>query len=256
MPFQTIFTSFYHEINHQDHHCNLDHCIKINCLFVGVLAIQVKKSFVLLVICEDIYHYQDDMTEMTLTEITSQGPGCFLTCVVSFDCLIKSTGFCNFGQIQTFLWQSKTLLIYFINLKVMVFLERGDQELSIGSLISLLPFRLVGWNFTWKLTILTVENAKFVKSRKKYKMAETPLSSGQNAFPRSFFLGFGGVFVLKSAFGFLIRAPEVPFLVPLKSVNYPKSGLVLAFQGYQKWYFRCPNQKSENTFQYKYPPKT
>ena len=67
------------------------------------------------------------------------------------------------------------------------------------------------------------------------KMVEKPLSSGQNAFPRSFFLGFGGVFVLKSAFGFLIRAPEVPFLVPLKSVNYPKSGLVLADLGKAFW---------------------
>ena len=135
----------------------------------------------------------------------------------------------HFREFTLFLWQSKTMFKCFINLKVMVHLERGDQGLSIGSLKSFLPFRLVGWNFTWKLTILTVENAKFVKSRKKCKMAKTPLSSGQNAFPRSFFLGFGGVFVLKSAFGFLIRAPEVPFLVPLKSVNYPKSGLVLAF---------------------------
>ena len=153
-------------------------------------------------------------------------------------------------KITLFLWQSKTLLKYFMNLKEKVFLERGDQELSIGGLISFLPFRLVGWNFTWKLTIFTVDNAKFVKTRKKCKMAETPLSSGQNAFPRSFFLGFGGVFVLKSVFGFLIRAPEVPFLVPLKSWNQPKIGLVLAFQGYQKWYFRCPKQKSVNTFQY------
>ena len=105
----------------------------------------------------------------------------------------------------------------FINLKVLVVLESGDQELSKSSLISLLPFRLVAWNFTLKLTIFTVDDAKFVKTRKKCKMAKTPLSSGQNAFPRSFFLGFGGVFVLKSVFGFLIRAPEVKFLVPLKS---------------------------------------
>ena len=87
----------------------------------------------------------------------------------------------------------------------------------MGGLISLLPFRLVGWNFTLELPIFDVYNAKFAKKRKKCKMAQKPLSSGQNAFPRSFFLGFGGVFVLKSVFGFLIRAPEVPFLVPLKS---------------------------------------
>ena len=127
------------------------------------------------------------------------------------------TWFFIFCEFTLFLWQAKTMLECFINLKAMVVLERGDQELSIGGLISFLPFRLVGWNFTWKLTIFTVDNAKFVKTRKKCKMAKTPLSSGQNAFPRSFFLGFGGVFVLKSVFGFLIRAPEVPFLVPLKS---------------------------------------
>ena len=28
------------------------------------------------------------------------------------------------------------------------------------------------------------------------------------------------------------------------------------FGGYQKWHFRCPNQKSETTFQYKLAPKT
>ena len=175
--------------------------------------------------------------------------GCLLVCRIKEKYFFWSTEiFCwvefylkfdpifHFREFTLFLWQSKTMFKCFINLKVMVLLERGDQGLSIGSLKSFLPFRLVGWNFTWKLTILTVENAKFVKSRKKCKMAKTPLSSGQNAFPRSFFLGFGGVFVLKSVFGFLIRAPEVPFLVPLKSVNYPKSGLVLAFQGYQKWY--------------------
>ena len=26
------------------------------------------------------------------------------------------------------------------------------------------------------------------------------------------------------------------------------------FWGYQKWHFRCPNQNSKTTFQYKYPP--
>ena len=41
----------------------------------------------------------------------------------------------------------KTMLKYFVSLKVMAVLERGDQELSIGGLISLITFCLVGWNF-------------------------------------------------------------------------------------------------------------
>ena len=66
------------------------------------------------------------------------------------------------------------------------------------------------------------------------KMAEKPLSSGQNAFLRSFFLGFGGVFVLKSVFGFLIRTLEAPFIVPLKTPQPPKNGLVGSFSGVLK----------------------
>ena len=42
----------------------------------------------------------------------------------------------------------------------------------------------------------------------------------------------GGVFVLKSGLRILIRAPQVPFLVP------PKTHFWL-FWGYQKWHFRC-----------------
>ena len=76
------------------------------------------------------------------------------------------------------------MLKYFIDLKEMVISERGDQELSIGGLISLLLFHLVGWNFTWKLPIFTVLRQNLRKPGKKYKMAEKTLSSGQNAFLR------------------------------------------------------------------------
>ena len=31
-------------------------------------------------------------------------------------------------------------------------------------------------------------------------------------------------------------------------------GRFLLFWGYRKWHFGCPNQNSETTFQYKYPP--
>ena len=72
----------------------------------------------------------------------------------------------------------------FINLTEMVWLDRGDQELSIGGLISLLTFRLVGWNFTWKVPIFDIYNAKFAKTGKKCKMAKKTLSGGQNTFPR------------------------------------------------------------------------
>ena len=76
----------------------------------------------------------------------------------------KSTQFLIFCKIELFLWQSKTMLKYFINLKVMAALERGDQELSIGSLISLITFCLAGWNFTWKRTILSFLPRKFVQN--------------------------------------------------------------------------------------------
>ena len=100
-------------------------------------------------------------------------------CWVEFN--LKFDPIFHFREFTFFLWQAKTMFKCFINLNAMVVFERGDQELSIGGLISFLTFRLVGWNFTWKLTIFTVDNAKFVKTRKTCKMAETPLSSGQNA---------------------------------------------------------------------------
>ena len=123
----------------------------------------------------------------------------------------------HFREFTLFLWQPKTMFKCFINLKVMVLLERGDQGLSIGSLKSFLPFRLVGWNFTWKLTILTVENAKFVKLRKKYKMAETPLSSGQNAFPRSFGGVLGGYLCWKVLSDFWFGHRKYHFWYPWKA---------------------------------------
>ena len=61
---------------------------------------------------------------------------------------------------------------------------------------------------------------------------------------------------MKSDLRILIRAPEVPFLVPPKQPKTPKMTHFGRFGGYQKWYLGCPNQNSKTTFQYKYPPKT
>ena len=113
-------------------------------------------------------------------------------CWVEFDS--KFDPLFHFCEFTFFLWQSKIMLKHFINFTEMVFLERWDQELSIGGLISMLPFCLVGWNFTWTLPIFTVLRQNLRKAHKKCKMAKNPLSSGQNAFLR--------VFVLKSVFRF------------------------------------------------------
>ena len=71
-------------------------------------------------------------------------------CWVEFH--LKFGPFFHFWEIPLFLWQSKTMLKYVINLKIIQFLERGYQELSIGGLISLIlfswvEFQLKNWPF-------------------------------------------------------------------------------------------------------------
>ena len=86
-------------------------------------------------------------------------------------------------------------------------------------------------------------------------MAEKPLSGGQNAFLRSFFLGLGGVFVLKSVFGFLIRVPEVPFLAPLKSYLPTHFWGVGGFSGVLQMVLRVSESKIRKHFSIQIPPQ-
>ena len=61
-------------------------------------------------------------------------------------------------------------------------------------------------------------------------------------FPQFF---FGQNSHLRNKSPFFMYAPKMAKMTPFKP-----------FWGYQKWYFGCPNQNSETTFQYKLAPKT
>ena len=84
----------------------------------------------------------------------------------------------------------------------------------------------------------SVKTGKLGENVKKMENGQKSLSDGRFGFLR--------------CLGILIRAPEVPFLVPPKWLKLPHFG---GSGGYQKWHFGCPNQNFETTFRYKLAPK-
>ena len=59
---------------------------------------------------------------------------------------------------------------------------------------------------------------------------------------------------MKSVFGFLIRTLEAPFIVPLKTPQPPKNGLVGSFSGVLKMELPVPESKIGKHFSIQIPP--